>query len=35
MRGGHPILVVNLAAARAVGVDFDARLLKLARVVDR
>jgi hypothetical protein len=34
-KGDRPQILINLAAARAEGADFDAQLLKLARLVDR
>jgi ABC-type uncharacterized transport system substrate-binding protein len=34
VQGDKPQLVVNLKAARAEGADFDARLLKLSRVLE-
>ncbi|MDE3059363.1 MAG: YfiR family protein [Bacteroidota bacterium] len=33
VKGDKPLIVINLPAAKAEGVDFDAQLLKLAKVI--
>lgn len=33
MQGGKPRIIINLPAAKAEGVDFDSRLLKLAKIL--
>jgi len=35
MKGKKPLIVINLSAAVSEGVDFDSRLLRLARVIDK
>ena len=34
LQGERPRILINLAAARAEGADFDSRLLKLAKIVE-
>ncbi len=34
MKGGNPQILINLAAAKAEGIDFSSKLLKLAKIIN-